>query len=83
MLTGFAIALNGPLHAKFVRYEHLSVALVSWIPVLGVVISLIGQITTLAGLLHMRRIYLSPFTPPLVRIGMKTFYDSETFTKPS
>src|SRR5215469_324885 len=56
LLTGFAIALNGPLHAKFVRYEHLAVALVSWIPIVGVLISMIGQITILAGLLHMRQV---------------------------
>jgi hypothetical protein len=53
LLTGFAIALNGPLQVRFVRYEHLAVALVSWIPVVGVTISLICQITILAGLLHM------------------------------
>lgn len=56
LLTGFAIALNGPLQAKFVRYEHLAVALVSWIPIVGVLTALIGEITILAGLLHMRQV---------------------------
>lgn len=56
LLTGFAIALNGPMQAKFVRYEHLAVALISWIPVVGILISLIGEITILAGLLHMWQI---------------------------
>ena len=56
LLTGFAIALNGPLQAKSAKYEQLGLLLVSLIPIVGVLISLISQVTILAGVIHMQQI---------------------------
>jgi hypothetical protein len=56
LLTGFAIALNGPLQARFPQYERLNLVLMSLIPVVGVVICLVSYLTIFAGVLHMRQI---------------------------
>ncbi len=56
LLTGFAIALNGPLQARFPQYERLNLLLISLIPVVGVVICLVSYLSIFAGVLHMRQI---------------------------
>ena len=66
LLTGFAIALNGPLQAKFLRFEQLNLALISVLPIVGALVSVVSEITIFAGLIHMRdvRRLAGNFHPP-------------------
>jgi hypothetical protein len=56
LLTGFAITLNSPVHFRSESYERLSLALVQWLPIAGVLICLINYLTIWAAILHMNKV---------------------------
>ncbi len=56
MLTGFAIAVNGPVQSKLPLYERLSLALITWLPVAGVLTIVVSYLALWAAILHMRGI---------------------------
>jgi hypothetical protein len=54
LLTGSAIALNGPLQSKSPVYAQLSLTLVSLIPIVGVLVCVLSCLTICAGVIQMR-----------------------------
>jgi len=56
LLTGFAIAVGGPAQAKSEMYERLNLALVTWLPIAGVLTGLVSYVAIWAALLHSRDI---------------------------
>ena len=56
LLTGFAITLNGPIKFRSESYENLSLALVQWLPIAGMVICLVNYLTIWAAILHMNKV---------------------------
>jgi hypothetical protein len=56
LLTGFAIALNGPVQSKFPDYEKLTIALVDLLPAAGILTCILSFITIWAALIRMKTI---------------------------
>src|SRR5215475_5395996 len=58
LITGFAIALNGPAQSRFPNYTRLNAALVFLLPIAGMLVCMVSYLTIFAALLHMKNIRL-------------------------